>query len=118
MDTVERLNRTFFALSDPTRRAMLSRLARGEASVGELSAPFDLAPPTISKHIKVLERAGLVRRQRDGRILRSALDPAPLRGTAEWLENVRELWETRFLTVDRLLRSRTRNASRTKRRQP
>lgn len=86
------LDATFAALADPTRRAILSRLARGDASVGELARPFDVSAPAISKHLRVLERAGLLAQDRCGRIRRCRLRPAPLRSAAAWIERHRRYW--------------------------
>jgi DNA-binding transcriptional ArsR family regulator len=99
----ERLDATFSALADPTRRAILARLAKGEASVMELAEPFAMSQPAISKHIKVLERAGLVARGRDAQRRPCRLVPAPLREATDWLERYRELWEARFERLDELL---------------
>ena len=87
------LDQTFGALADSTRRAILVRLASGEATVGELARPFDISRPAISKHLRVLENAGLVRRTVDGRVSRCELDAAPMKGAAEWVEFYREFWE-------------------------
>lgn len=99
----ERLGITFAALADPTRRAILARLAGGEASVLELAAPFAMSQPAISKHIKVLERAGLVSRGRDGQRRPCRLAPEPLVEAAAWLEEYRRFWETGFARLDALL---------------
>ena len=90
---VEQLNLVFAALADPTRRAILARLASGEATVNELVAPFDLTQPTISKHLKVLERAGLVSRGREAQYRPVRLNAAPLEGAARWLGDYRRCWE-------------------------
>jgi DNA-binding transcriptional ArsR family regulator len=95
----QQLDLVFGALADPTRRAILSRLARGEATVNELVAPFGLAQPTISKHLKVLERAGLVSRGRTAQFRPVRLNPAPLEQAVLWLGNYREFWEE---SLDRL----------------
>ncbi len=87
------LDQTFGALADSTRRAILVRLASGEATVGELAWPFEISRPAISKHLRVLENAGLVRRTVDGRISRCELDAAPMRDAAEWVEFYRKYWE-------------------------
>ena len=87
------LNRTFGALADQTRRAILARLAQGNATVGQLAKPFDISRPAISKHLRVLERAGLVRRARDGRVSRCGLEATPMRDAAEWVERYRRYWE-------------------------
>ena len=99
----ERLDATFAALADPTRRAIVARLAKGEASVLELAEPFDMSQPAISKHIKVLERAGLVARRRDAQRRPCRLVVAPLREATDWLERYREMWEARFQRLDNLL---------------
>ena len=91
-----KLDRTFGALADGTRRAILGRLARGDASVGDLARPFRVSRPAISKHLRVLERAGLVRRTREGRISRCGLDAAALREAAEWVECYRAFWTSRL----------------------
>jgi DNA-binding transcriptional ArsR family regulator len=92
----DRLDSTFAALADPTRRAILARLAGGEASVTALAAPFAISLPAISKHLKVLERAGLIGRSRDAQWRRCRLDPAPLKEAALWLEQYRRFWEESF----------------------
>jgi len=97
------LDATFAALADPTRRAILARLAKGEASVLELAEPFDMSQPAISKHLKVLERAGLVSRGRDAQRRPRRLEAKPLADATEWLESYREFWEKRFLQLDALL---------------
>ncbi len=91
----------FHALADPTRRAILARLARGDAPVGELAEPFDMSAPAISKHLKVLERAGLIRREVKGRVHRCHLETEPLRVARDWIDEHRKLWERQF---DRLAR--------------
>jgi DNA-binding transcriptional ArsR family regulator len=98
-----RLDATFAALADPTRRALLARLASGEASVAELAEPFAMSQPAISKHLKVLERAGLVSRGRDAQRRPRRLEPKPLAEATEWLENYREFWEGNFQYLDALL---------------
>jgi DNA-binding transcriptional ArsR family regulator len=97
------LNATFAALADPTRRAILARLAKGEASVLELAEPFDMSQPAISKHLKVLEHAGLVTRGKDAQRRPRRLEAKPLAGATEWLETYREFWEKRFVQLDALL---------------
>ncbi len=99
----ERLDRAFAALADPTRRAIVARLAKGEASVMELAAPFDMSQPAISKHLKVLERAGLISRGRDAQRRPCRLESAPLREVTDWLERYRDLWDARFDRLDNLL---------------
>lgn len=98
------LNRVFHALADPTRRAILARLADGESTVGELAEPFEMSLPAVSKHLKVLRHAGLLQRRRDGRIRRCQLDPLPLSAAADWIENYRGFWEAQFDQLDRYLR--------------
>jgi len=97
------LDRTFGALADPTRRAILARLAAGEATVGELAAPFAVSRPAISKHLRVLERAGLVRRSRDGRLSRCELDADPMKDAAEWVDRYRAFWEGQLDALSRYL---------------
>jgi DNA-binding transcriptional ArsR family regulator len=97
------LDGIFSALADPTRRAILARLASGEASVSELAEPFEISQPAISRHLKVLERAGLVLRGRDAQRRPRRLEAAPLGEAAEWLEEYRKFWEGRFLHLDALL---------------
>lgn len=87
------LDRTFAALADPTRRAILARLAHGHATVGELAEPFDMSLPAVSKHLKVLQQAGLVERRRDGRNQICAVQAAPLQDADEWLAQYRAFWE-------------------------
>ena len=97
------LDRTFAALADPTRRAILSRLASGEASVAELAEPFAMSQPAISKHLKVLERAGLVSRGRDAQRRPRRLEAKPLAEATTWLENYRRHWEENYERLDDLL---------------
>jgi DNA-binding transcriptional ArsR family regulator len=99
----ERLDATFAALADPTRRAILARLASGEASVTELAEPFAMSQPAISKHLKVLERAGLVSRGHDAQRRPRRLEGAPLAEVTEWLDRYREYWERQFQRLDLLL---------------
>ena len=87
------LDRTFAALGDPTRRAMIARLSRGSATVGELAQPFAMSLPAVSKHLKVLEGAGLVARRRDGRVHHLTVRPRPIRDAERWLEDHRRFWE-------------------------
>ena len=98
-----RLDATFAALADPTRRAILSRLASGEASVAELAAPFRMSQPAISKHLKVLEKAGLVSRGREAQRRPRKLEAKPLAEATEWLENYRRHWEENYERLDALL---------------
>jgi len=99
----EQLDLVFAALADPTRRAILAQLVNGEATVNELVAPFGLAQPTISKHLKVLERAGLISRGRDAQRRPRRLDAAPLAEATLWLERYRQFWEARYQQLDALL---------------
>ena len=101
--TPDRLDATFAALADPTRRAILARLASGEASVTELAEPFEMTQPAISKHLKVLERAGLVSRGKDAQRRPRRLEPQPLAEVTEWLERYRKTWEGNFQRLDALL---------------
>jgi DNA-binding transcriptional ArsR family regulator len=94
------LNLAFAALGDPTRRAILARLASGDADVSELMRPFGLSQPTISKHLKVLERAGLVAQTRDAQRRPRTLVALPLKGIAEWVEAYRHCWEEKFASLD------------------
>jgi DNA-binding transcriptional ArsR family regulator len=102
--SVQQLNATFAALADPTRRAILARLATGEASVTALAAPFDMSLPAVSKHLKVLERAGLIARSRDAQWRPCRLEAAPLREVADWTERYRRFWEESFDRLDVYLR--------------
>jgi len=103
MHKADQLSLTFGALADPTRRAILARLALGEADVSELMKPFDLSQPAISKHLNVLERAGLVMRGRDAQRRPRKLEARPLAEATEWLERYREYWEASFVRLDGLL---------------
>ena len=93
---MDRLSDTFAALADPTRRAILARLALGETSVSELAEPFDMSMPAVSKHLKVLERAGLITRGREAQWRPCRIDVEALKPVDEWLESYRRLWEERF----------------------
>jgi DNA-binding transcriptional ArsR family regulator len=99
----DHLDATFAALADPTRRAILARLASGEASVTELAEPFAMSQPAISKHLKVLERAGLISRSRDSQRRPCRLEAAPLADATEWLVRYRQFWEASFERLDDLL---------------
>src|SRR5881227_3009766 len=103
MQAAHRLDTTFAALADPTRRAILARLADGEASVAELAAPFAMSQPAISKHLKVLERAGLVLRRRDRQRRPCRLEARPLAEATGWLVSYRRFWEQSFAGLDALL---------------
>lgn len=95
------LDATFHALADPTRRAILARLSKGQATVGELAKPFDMSLPAVSKHLKVLEGADMITRHRDGRISRMELNPAPMMGAVGWITYYKNFWESQ---LDRLAR--------------
>lgn len=97
------LDHVFAALADPTRRGILSQLARGEASVNELAAPYEMSQPAISKHLKVLERAGLIERQADRQRRLARLSAAPMREAVNWLEEFRRFWTCSFDQLDQLL---------------
>jgi DNA-binding transcriptional ArsR family regulator len=99
----DHLNATFMALADPTRRAILARLASGEASVTELAEPFAMTQPAISKHLKVLERAGLISQSHEAQRRPRRLEAKPLAEAAQWLENYRQHWEAAFQRLDELL---------------
>lgn len=106
MYSTDALSLTFQALADPTRRGILARLAAGDADVSELTKPFDLSQPTISKHLKVLERAGLVVRSRDAQRRPRTLMTAPLQDVDRWLDSYRRSWEAQFATLDDYLAGR------------
>jgi DNA-binding transcriptional ArsR family regulator len=99
----DRLDATFAALADPTRRAIITRLAAGEATVTDLAAPFDMSQPAVSKHLKVLERAGLVSRSRDAQRRPCRLEARPLKAATDWLERYRHFWEAQYQRLDALL---------------
>jgi DNA-binding transcriptional ArsR family regulator len=99
----DRLDRTFGALADPTRRAILARLAKGEASVTELAEPFEMSLPAVSKHLKVLERAGLVSRGRERQWRPARLRPTPIKEVAEWTDRYRRFWDERYDRLDEYL---------------
>jgi DNA-binding transcriptional ArsR family regulator len=113
-----RLDATFAALADPTRRAILARLAAGEASVAELAEPFAMTQPAVSKHLKVLERAGLISRGRDAQRRPRRLEAQPLADATKWLEGYRQFWEGTFQRLDALLdelQTKQKKRARTKR---
>ena len=93
---MDQLSSTFAALADPTRRAILARLATGECSVTELAEPFEMSMPAVSKHLRVLERAGLIARRREAQWRPCRLEPGPLKDVADWAERYRSIWEQRF----------------------
>ncbi len=110
-----RLDATFAALADPTRRAILARLVAGEASVTELAEPFAMSQPAISKHLRVLERAGLISRGRDAQRRPRRIEGKPLAEATEWLERYRRIWEANFQRLDALLDElKTQEKKRTK----
>jgi len=98
------LDATFAALADPTRRAILARLATGEATVNELAEPFAMSQPAVSKHLKVLERAGLITRGREAQRRPRRLEPRPLAEATDWIERYRKIWEANYQRLDALLR--------------
>jgi DNA-binding transcriptional ArsR family regulator len=102
--TADPLSATFSALADPTRRAILGRLARGERSVNELAEPFDMSLPAVSKHLRVLERAGLIERGRRAQWRPCRLRAAPLKDVAEWIDHYRRFWEQSFDRLDAYLK--------------
>ena len=116
MQARHRLDAIFAALADPTRRAILARLASGQASVTELAEPFAMSQPAISKHLKVLERAGLVSRGRDAQRRPRKLEPKPLADATDWLERYRRLWEGNYQRLDALLDELQTRAKERKRR--
>jgi DNA-binding transcriptional ArsR family regulator len=103
MTSSRQLDLTFAALADPTRRAILARLATGEASVSELAEPFDMSQPAISKHLKVLERAGLITVGREAQRRPRRMDAAPLAEAATWIERYQKIWEGNYQRLDALL---------------
>jgi DNA-binding transcriptional ArsR family regulator len=117
MSPSDRLDATFLALADPTRRAMLARLACGEASVTELAQPFDISQPAVSKHLKVLERAGLIVVGRDAQRRPRRIQPKPLAEANAWLERYRDMWEASFEKLDALLEELQRTPGEPKQRE-
>ena len=103
MTTADQLSATFAALADPTRRAILARLASGELSVTELAEPFDMSMPAVSKHLRVLERAGLIKRRKEAQWRRCRIDADPLKEVANWTERYRHIWEERLDRLDHYL---------------
>ena len=103
MNASARLNATFMALADPTRRAILARLALGEASVAELAAPFSISQPAISKHLKILERAELISVGQDAQRRPRRIEAKPLEEASAWIDRYREIWEANFARLDALL---------------
>jgi DNA-binding transcriptional ArsR family regulator len=113
--TAERLDAAFAALADPTRRAIVSRLARGDATVNELAAPFDMSLPAVSKHLKVLERSGLISRRRDAQFRPCHLEGRALDGALDWIDRHRQIWDERFDKLDAHLREVQKTDNREKR---
>jgi DNA-binding transcriptional ArsR family regulator len=105
------LDDTFAALADPTRRAILKRLARGAASMGDLAEPFGMSWPAITKHVKVLERARLVRREQDGRFHRMHLEAKPLRDARAWIDKYEKFWHARFDALEKVLNEKASDGS-------
>lgn len=103
MQTSKQLDLTFAALADPTRRAIMARLAQGEASVAELAAPFTMSQPAISKHLKVLETAGLISAGQDANKRPRRIEGGPMQEAVSWLEDYRKFWEGRYEALDELL---------------
>jgi len=114
----EPLNATFSALADPTRRAILARLALGETSVSELARPFAMSLPAVSKHLRVLEQAGLLARNREGRVHRCQIEAAPMRSAADWIARYRGFWEERLNALERYLRETEKEEGTPARSQP
>ncbi len=116
----DQLSSTFAALADPTRRAILARLISGESSVSELAEPFDMSLPAVSKHLRVLEHAGLITRRRDAQWRRCRIEAAPLKEVADWAERYRRIWEARLDRLDTYVQELTakeKNHGRRQRRQ-
>ncbi len=103
----DHLSQVFAALADPTRRAILARLSKGEASVNEIAEPFDITLPAVSKHLKVLEKAGLIERTREAQYRPCRLQAAPLRDAADWIDHYRQYWEESFDRLDAYLKTVT-----------
>jgi len=114
-DVSTRLDHTFLALADPTRRALLARLARGDASVTELAEPFAMSQPAISKHLKILERAGLISVGQDAQRRPRRIEGKPLAEASAWLERYRDIWEASFTRLDHLLKELQRPPATSKR---
>jgi DNA-binding transcriptional ArsR family regulator len=109
------LSLTFAALADPTRRAILARLARGECTVGELAEPFDMSLPAVSKHLRVLERAGLVAQRREAQWRHCRIEAGPLKDVADYAEHYRQLWEERLDRLEKYLKTLTDKTAKEKR---
>ncbi len=112
--SVNNLDKTFAALSDPTRRAILGRLALGEVSVTELAEPFKMSLPAVSKHLRVLEKAGLLKRSKKGRVHRLSLDSEPMKDVAEWIAFYRKFWESQFDALAKYLKDQQEREKRSK----
>jgi DNA-binding transcriptional ArsR family regulator len=112
--TADHLSTTFAALADPTRRAILARLSLGETTVAELAKPFEISPPAITKHLKVLQRAGLISQGRQAQWRPCRLEAAPIREVADWVENYRQFWEQSFDRLDDYLAEMKKNLKKTK----
>ena len=105
--STEKLNLTFSALSDPTRRAILAKLSGGDSTVTELAEPHRMSLPAVSKHLRILERAGLIKREVEGRVHMMHLESEPLKDAVKWLERYRRFWEGRFDELEKLLTDKT-----------
>lgn len=116
--STDQLSATFAALADPTRRAILARLASGELSVTELAEPFEMSMPAVSKHLRVLERAGLIARRREAQWRRCRIDAGPLKDVANWTEHYRHLWEARLDRLDQYLQHMTTKEEKSHGRKP
>ncbi len=114
MTPTQRLDATFAALADPTRRAILARLATGEASVNELAEPFRISQPAISRHLKVLERAGLISTGQDAQRRPRKIEGEPLEAASDWLQKLREIWEANYRRLDALLEELQRATPKTR----
>ncbi len=114
--SADALSATFAALADPTRRAILARLRSGDCTVSELAEPFEMSLPAVSKHLRVLERAGLIARRKEAQWRRCRIDAAPLKDVADWTDRYRHLWEERLDRLDAYLQQMTATASKKERR--
>jgi DNA-binding transcriptional ArsR family regulator len=116
--TTDQLSHTFAALADPTRRAILARLLSGERSVSELAEPFDMSMPAVSKHLRVLERAGLIARRKEAQWRRCRIEAGPLKAVANWTERYRHIWEERLDRLDHYLQQVTTKEEKSHGRRP
>jgi DNA-binding transcriptional ArsR family regulator len=114
----QNLDMTFQALADPTRRAILARLSEGEATAGQLAEPFEMSLPAISKHLKVLEKAGFLIRARDGRVHRCNLDAGPMRAASDWISTYRHFWEGQLGSLARYLEEEQKKKKEEKKDEP